>query len=130
MNLFIASGFQSASGAFLPWKVECDALTRDDWETIASIVATKVKFGDVEGVPSGGTKFANALQPMRTRGPLLIVDDVLTTGGSMERQRHGREAIGIVLFCRANTWPAWVTPVWRFGLAEVEDNLRKAAGRL
>ena len=43
---------------------------------------------------------AEAMQSYCTDGPLLIVDDVLTTGGSMEEFRAGRDAIGAVIFMR------------------------------
>lgn len=42
--------------------------------------------------------------------PVLIVDDVLTTGASMEEARAGRPARGMVLFSRMSPWPAWITP--------------------
>ncbi|KKL20362.1 hypothetical protein LCGC14_2456230, partial [marine sediment metagenome] len=43
---------------------------------------------------------------------LLIVDDVLTTGASMEKQRAGRtNTIGAVIFARGDC-PAWVKPLF------------------
>ncbi len=105
-------GFKSNSGKVLPWKIECDDLTSQDWECAARIVMDCVGwFGEVEGVPRGGLSFANALRPFVTGGPLLIVDDVLTTGSSMEAQRNGRAAIGFVLFARG-TCPHWIRPIF------------------
>jgi len=72
-------------------------------------VADKLKFGAVEGVPSGGLRFAEALRQYQSAGPLLIADDVLTTGASMELHRAGRDALGVVIFARGPC-PAWVAP--------------------
>ncbi len=53
-------------------------------------------------MPIGGLRLAQAMQPyVSSSGPLLIVDDVLTTGQSMEKHRAGREAIGAVIFMRS-----------------------------
>lgn len=121
MSLFQRGDFVAASGATLPWKVECDALTPEDWRTLAGAVAGAVRFGTVEGVPRGGLAFAEALAPYASTGPLLIVDDVLTTGGSMERHRAGRDAIGVVAFARVGELPPWITAVWRWGLPPTKE---------
>ena len=50
----------------------------------------------------------------RLCGDMLIVDDVLTTGASMEHERarcSGR-TIGVVLFARGPC-PEWIHPVFR-----------------
>ena len=44
--------------------------------------------------------------------PLLIVDDVFTTGGSMERVRDGRVAQGAVVFARNQT-TSWITTLFQ-----------------
>jgi len=114
--LFQPGVFVSAAGIKLPWKVQCDTLTEADWDCIASSVGPKLKkFGHVEGVPTGGEPFARALLPYRTRGGgLLIAEDVLTTGGSMEKHRGERKARGVVLFARGEAQcPTWVKPVWK-----------------
>jgi orotate phosphoribosyltransferase len=118
MNLFRSGEFTLASGAKSGRKIDCDALTDADWETLAAWAAEVLPpFGVVEGVPTGGLKFASALADHATldaaTGPLLIADDVLTTGGSMERQRAGRLAIGVVLFARGRL------PDWVYGLIPV-----------
>ena len=117
-NLFVTGRFTSSSGIHLPWKIECDALTDADIETLAHLIAASVSFGSVEGVPRGGLRLAAALEPYaKGEGPLLIVDDVLTTGQSMERQRAGREAIGIVLFDRTGGADlGWIRAVWSLSL--------------
>ncbi len=111
--MFNFGNFKSSSGLILSWKIECDHLVAEDWECFARIVRDHVgRFGKVEGVPRGGLPFADALQPYATKGPLLIVDDVLTTGASMEAHRKGRLALGFVLFSRGVT-PGWVQPIFR-----------------
>ncbi len=116
--MFRSGAFKLASGVAADWKIDCDYLTRGDWGTIAHVVARMVApFGAVEGVPRGGLPFAEALKRYVSPAapylftPLLIVDDVLTTGGSMERLRAGRDAFGVVLFARGPC-PEWVTPLF------------------
>jgi hypothetical protein len=53
MALFDNKPFKSKSGAILQWKVECDALTDEDWEWAAARIAERFTFCDVEGVPTG-----------------------------------------------------------------------------
>jgi orotate phosphoribosyltransferase len=120
MGLFQMGSFVAASGTELPWKVECDALTDADWKWAALQIACNGPFSSVEGVPTGGLRLASLLLPfaethrqVEPSGPLLIVDDVLTTGGSMERQRAGRDALGFVVFARGPL-PPWVRALWTF----------------
>ncbi len=113
--LFQRIRFTASAGWPMTWKVECDALLPEDWRTIARVVAHGVSFSAVEGVPDGGLPLEQALRFWRRKWAdhgLLIVDDVLTTGTSMEEQRAGRDAQGVVLFARGPC-PDWVTPVWR-----------------
>lgn len=117
MSLFQTGNFNLNSGESSTWKVECDALTDEDLRTLAYIATTNVLFkigisyGTVEGVPTGGLRFAKELEKYATGQHLLIADDVLTTGNSMERLRNGREAIGIVIFARAKP-PPWIHAIW------------------
>jgi orotate phosphoribosyltransferase len=115
MNLFRSGNFTLNSGKTSTFKIDCDALTEEDIETIARIASEELPtFGAVEGVPTGGLRLAAAMQKYCTAdtpdAPLLIVDDVLTTGGSMERFRAGRTAIGFVVFARGEC-PAWIAPL-------------------
>lgn len=108
--------FTLASGKTSDWKIDCDALTLDDLDTLAVLLARKLPiYGRVEGVPRGGIRLAQAMQKYAMHNdqfPLLIVDDVLTTGGSIERHRAGRKALGGVLFARQEC-PDWITPLFR-----------------
>jgi hypothetical protein len=111
--LFQLGYFVLHSGARSRWKIECDALNPEDWEALATIAVEFLPaFGAVEGVPRGGMPFADALRVHITHGPLLIAEDVTTTGASMEAWRDGREAIGVVAFCRGEC-PDWVVPLFR-----------------
>lgn len=69
--------------------------------------------GAVEGVPRGGLRLAEACRELATSGPLLIADDVCTTGASMEEHRRGRSAVGLVIFTRGPT-PDWVMPLFTY----------------
>lgn len=114
MSLFQRKNFISHSGVPLTWKIECDALTDEDWETLALIISERCSFKSVEGVPTGGLKLAAALQKYcSNKGyPLLIVDDVLTTGKSMWEHRGDRDAVGYVVFARTNRVPSWIAAIW------------------
>ncbi len=114
ISLFQTGSFKSHSGEILPWKIACDTLSLDDWECLALMLSEMIgPFGSVEGVPKGGIPFANALGKHVTQGPLLIVDDVFTTGRSMETHRAGRRSVGAVAFSRGPQVPGWITPVFR-----------------
>ena len=120
MTLFQAGDFVLHSGQRSIWKIECDALTNADWDTLGYMALDAIapkRFGMVESVPRGGNKFAKALGRAARAGESLtvLVDDVLTTGESMERARAGREdVIGVVAFARGPV-PDWVTPLFVVG---------------
>lgn len=118
MGLFRLGDFTLSSGEPSPFKIDCDALTEGDWEAAAAMLARRLPpFSSVEGIPSGGLPLAAAMRRHARwggDGNLLLVDDVLTTGGSMERARKrypGRRVVGAVLFARGPC-PDWVTPLF------------------
>lgn len=112
--MFDKRKFTSHSGLQLDWKIECDDLTDNDWKCLAFMASQILPpFGAVEGVPLGGLKFAYALREYATQGPLLIADDVLTSGSSMLYHKNDREAIGVVAFARNNP-ESWITPIFQF----------------
>ncbi len=114
--LFEAGYFRLHSGEETTWRINCEVLSDDDVRTLAAIIASHCTFGSVEGVPTGGLRLAEALRPLATTGPLLIVDDVLTTGSSMEEHRAGRDAIGYVIFDRSGGCrQPWVRALWSDG---------------
>lgn len=118
MNLFQLGNFTLASGASSRWKLECDALTDDDIATLAEMIRQMVgPFSSVFGVPRGGLRLAKALERYQElNGPLLIVDDVLTTGGSIRKYYDdlgSKESfVGAVIFARGQC-PAWVKPLFQ-----------------
>lgn len=110
--LFRLAQIRLHSGGASDWIIDCSVLTEDDLRCLARLAHRSVgPWGPVEGVPRGGLPLAEACRELSTDGPLLIVDDVCTTGASLEDQRQDRRAHGIVIFSRGVT-PLWVTPLF------------------
>ena len=125
MSLFELKDFKMHSGGIGKWKIECDNLTDADWDTVAYWISEKIDFKFVRGIPTGGIKLQNALFKYRDPGSdvCLIVDDVLTTGKSMEDYKQildinrimgtgVNKIVGIVLFARGEC-PSWVQPIFK-----------------
>lgn len=123
MTIFKTGDFTFHSGSKSNFKIDLDDLTDEDWAALADQVGRNCwhKFGMVVGVPHGGTKFAQALAPYVTEGSpnILIVDDVFTTGASMEEMRADVKKVypdqwsfGIVVFTRTENLPTWVFPMF------------------
>jgi hypothetical protein len=116
--------FRSHSGITLRFKIECDALSDATWECFAKEIARATKsmggIKEVHGIPSGGTKLANALGGYATEGGRIVavVDDVLTTGRSMEEKKkkliedgvEPGDIYGFVLVRRSQDWTNWIYP--------------------
>lgn len=136
-NLFQWGEFTLNSGAKSKWKLECDALTEDDWQALAYMAWQVIgPFNSVQGVPRGGLKLAAAMEKYKCidpadgleilaaspRLPHLIVDDVLTTGGSLLRAMNAYLAdtkadklprvVGCVVFARGPC-PSWVRAIFQ-----------------
>lgn len=117
MNLFRQGNFTLSGGSKSKWKIDCDALTEEDWNTLAAMaVEILPPFNAVIGIMRGGVPFANALKEhCKPEGRVLIADDVLTSGASMEKMRAGFDnPIGIVVFARHSPLP-WIHHLFRFG---------------
>ena len=78
----------------------------------------KITFRDVKGIPRGGIPFEKALKKYCTNNindPLLIADDVYTTGTSM-REVYEDGAIGIVVFARNEIQDDWIKAIWQISI--------------
>lgn len=131
VDLFTWGEFVTNSGKTLDFKVECDALTDEDIECVAQYVASTIRFRNVVGIPRGGLRLAAELGKYvgvwdhdrlddYLQFPPLIVDDALTTGGSMKRMRaemNWPDAVGFVIFDRSDirTTSSWIKSFWRTG---------------
>jgi len=117
MSLFNYGKFRLHSGSSSCFKIECGFLSDDDWQAIANLIVRNLDFKEAIGIPCGGLKLAEALKFYRKTNddllPTLIVDDVLTTGRSMEKERKkiGGYCIGVVLFTR-DKCPSWIYPIF------------------
>lgn len=116
-RLFQFGWFGSHSGFQLPWKLCLDDLgSREGWADVAELIAWKFAFRSVYGIPRGGALLARALDEYCEPGyPVLIVDDVLTTGRSFIEARarlnlNDEPVIGVVVAARGRC-PDWVFPI-------------------
>jgi orotate phosphoribosyltransferase len=118
-SLFEKKSFIMHSGEKSDFKIECDTLTSEDIETLAYLISRRFEFNGVYGIPTGGVKIANALKKYTNKKAIdyLIVDDVITTGNSMEEAadkfKYREPIIGVVLFAR-NRYPIsrWIYPMF------------------
>tara|TARA_E500000331_G_scaffold48309_1_gene41227 strand:+ start:838 stop:1257 length:420 start_codon:yes stop_codon:yes gene_type:complete len=88
-KLFTWGKFISHAGNKLNFKIECDALSSDEWDCLASMIMEyqDTPFRSVEGIPRGGVPLAKALEKYATgkeEHQPMIVDDIYTTGKSFD----------------------------------------------
>ena len=107
-RLFTAGDFTSHAGLPLKWKLECDAISPDEWRCIAKMIKDyqTEPFQAAVGIPRGGAPMGFALNAYATDNPenkLLSFDDVYTTGTSFkdycEEHKHD-DVFKWVLFAR------------------------------
>ena len=132
IELFQKVDFKSHSGLDLTWKIEMDALSHGEWECIAQMIMELTPpFKEAIGIPRGGNilgKLMNRHGTGKREDPICIVDDVLTTGGSMnefktKRQwRNPSKYIGWVVFSRSQT-PHWVNALFQMPYKDENENL-------
>ena len=118
-DLFRSIDFKSHAGLDLSWKIEMDALSENEWFTIARmILEISPPFHSAIGIPRGGVLLGELLNKHGTgkeEDPFCIVDDVLTTGKSMIDYREEMNierwqkscALGWVVFARVKP-PKWI----------------------
>lgn len=118
MSLFNLGEFTLHSGGKTNFLIDCNALTDEDLAALAAITAEKFKFHKVVGIPSGGLRFAQALQKYCTNNEedgILVADDVCTTGKSFKdfvRENYpDLTPKGVVIFNRG-TVPNWVYSIF------------------
>ena len=123
--LFNSGEFTLHSGAKTSFFIDCDALTDQDLDAIAAVIAYNVgPFREVHGIPRGGLRLAEAVkkhaepnEKLHIRRP-LIVDDVCTTGASFEKARtelNWPTARGVCIFARGEM-PYWVSAVFEMSM--------------
>jgi len=125
MNIFQQGDFKSHAGLDLSWKIECDGISNKEWQCIAEIIMDLEKrpFQAAIGIPRGGLihgTYLNQHSTQNIKDPYLIVDDVLTTGGSMETFREesfsDKNSFGWVVFARS------IPPSWCKALFQMPTN--------
>tara|TARA_B100000945_G_C20407237_1_gene610683 strand:+ start:641 stop:1084 length:444 start_codon:yes stop_codon:yes gene_type:complete len=131
-HLFVEEDFIGHSGGELHWKIECDALFPNEWKCIAKMIMEHEKrpFQAAIGIPRGGitlSKYLNEYSTQNPEDPYLIVDDVLTTGGSMNyfveqyfRNREPNEYFGWVVFSRKSP-ASWIKALFQMPKTWVDD---------
>ena len=135
IDLFQRVDFTSHAGLDLSWKIEMDALSENEWKCIAHmIMELSQPFQAAIGIPRGGLKLSGYLHEYSTQNPAdpyLIVDDVMTTGGSMEeyKKEHFRDkyVIGWVVFARSKV-PIWCDALFRMPYKEPDGQVMTLMG--
>lgn len=125
MDLFRTGNFVLSSGKKSRYKICCEMFSDSDLNTLCNLIRALVgPFSSVYGIPSGGTRLEQILKHYvddHKEGPHLIVDDVLTSGRSMEQAKVDRGyksllegcskyIIGAVIFARGPL-PIWIRAV-------------------
>ena len=134
MNIFQEVDFKSHSGLDLSWKIECDGVSKKEWKCLTEMIMDYEKrpFQSAIGIPRGGVVLGSYLNQYSTENsddPILIVDDVLTTGGSMEEFKRERmfrnptKYIGWVVFARGFP-PQWCRALFQMPFNPSDSSLR------
>jgi hypothetical protein len=127
MSLLQHGNFKLHAGGDSWWRIDCDDMSDAELGIIARMIAEH--HGPFNGVVcpkshygSAAPRLVAALEQYKTNlysPTFILVDDVLTTGSSMEALRQfiiagrvGISAKGYVIFAR-DECPDWVTPVFQ-----------------
>ncbi len=96
MSLLQLGNVRLAGGGDSCYKLDCDFLTDADIECCAALLQRLcTPYGSVSGVPRGGERLATAMRPGASMGPLLITEDVVTSGGSVMRHLDKLASAGV-----------------------------------
>jgi hypothetical protein len=102
--LFQFGVFTLHSGKQSTFKLECDAVRKSEWHSLARIALPILPaFGAVQAVPNGGYNWADIFEHYIQPGVhrTLVVDDVWSTGDSMmQHVPKDTPWHGLVLFAR------------------------------
>lgn len=130
MSLFNLKLSTLHSGDKSKWLIDCNALTELDLQALALLGRKLVgPFGAVYGIPEGGLRFAKALLPLASphHNTMLIVDDVSTTGKSLEEAQRlfaqMRPIVGLVIFNRGKV-PTWARAIWTLNYQLIQGEPR------
>jgi len=128
--LFQWGDFTLHSGEKSWWRIDCDNMNDSELAIIARLMANKVGLFNGVSIPNSHPGSAvhrlkqyvyeHAEPRIMSEGIIyLVVDDVLTTGSSMEERRSSilkggniAEVKGTVIFARGKC-PEWVTPIFQ-----------------
>lgn len=111
-SLFESGQFISHAGLKLNWKIECDAIRPEEWHVLAKMINEYEPqvWQKAIGIPRGGVALGKALDQYSTGNPddpILIVDDVYTTGTSfkefIEKEYKGVATLQWCVFARKPT---------------------------
>jgi len=132
MSIFQQVDFKSHAGLDLSWKIECDGVSKKEWQCLSEMIMDYEKrpFQSAIGIPRGGVVLGSYLNQHSTQNPddpYLIVDDVLTTGGSMVdfRTQYFRNrdtktgCFGWVVFARGFP-PQWCRSLFQMPFNPIE----------
>ncbi len=121
MSLIQLANFTLSSGSKSSFKLVADQFIEENLEGLVHLIKHLVgPFSSVFGVPRGGLRLAEALKSFAGQdGLMLLVDDVLTSGRSMERlkqqvfgERVAPPCVGAVIFARGAV-PSWIKAVFQ-----------------
>lgn len=123
-GMFKTGDFTLKSGEKSSWKIDCDALSVEDWDALAQMALPFVQpFNAVYDCGGASMQFAAALIPFISKsGAPLVVDDVFTSGATMEAVRINvvpkeldgpMGCKGVVVFARHKPLP-WVRAMFQW----------------
>lgn len=137
MSIFKNQRVHKADGRVLPFVIDCDDMTDAELGIFAKMIIDRYPdFADVihpnSHYGSVAPRLAKAICELRPAIPyeqakyVLVVDDVVTTGASMEKCKQDHEAskplaaspwgyVGVSIFSHGHSIPQWIHPIFAIG---------------